>query len=145
MNERYTVDDTNTLEDKVQTFECHTLHDHEDDTFYILLDNLENVQALADKLNNETRINTDNETKITPDHFLHERYMVDDAGTLIDKQTGNIYDYVEELLPLLNAYHRICWNAKTAIACKTPLEFARTWDQYIKREEKKLNEQRMEE
>ena len=137
--ERYSVDDTNNLEDKVQTFECHTLHDHEEDTFYIILDNLENVQKLAGKLNNEDK------TRINTTHFLHERYMVDDAGTLIDKQTGNIYDYVEELLPILNAYNRICWNAKTALALNTPPEFFRAWDRYIKRVEKKLNEQMMEE
>ena len=32
-----------------------------------------------------------------------ERFMVDDAGTLIDKQTCKCYDYMEEILPLLNS------------------------------------------
>ena len=31
-----------------------------------------------------------------------ERYMVDDAGTLIDMQTRDTYDYVSEICPLLN-------------------------------------------
>ena len=30
------------------------------------------------------------------------RYMIDDAGTLIDKKTCQTYDYLEEILPLLN-------------------------------------------
>ena len=32
----------------------------------------------------------------------NERFIVDDAGTLIDMETRNNYDYVSELLPLLN-------------------------------------------
>jgi len=32
----------------------------------------------------------------------NERFIVDDAGTLIDIETRNTYDYVSELLPLLN-------------------------------------------
>ena len=32
-----------------------------------------------------------------------KRFMVDDAGTLIDMQTRNTYDYVSEVCPLLNA------------------------------------------
>ena len=31
-----------------------------------------------------------------------KRFMVDDAGTLIDMQTRNTYDYVSEVCPLLN-------------------------------------------
>ena len=31
-----------------------------------------------------------------------ERYMIDNAGTLIDKKTCNTYDYLEEILPVLN-------------------------------------------
>lgn len=31
-----------------------------------------------------------------------ERYMIDNAGTLIDKKTCNTYDYLEEILPILN-------------------------------------------
>ena len=33
---------------------------------------------------------------------MTERYMVDDAGTLIDMQTRNTYDYVSEVCPILN-------------------------------------------
>ena len=31
-----------------------------------------------------------------------KRFIVDDAGTLIDMETRNTYDYVSEVLPLLN-------------------------------------------
>lgn len=32
----------------------------------------------------------------------NERFIIDTAGTLIDMETRNTYDYVSELLPLLN-------------------------------------------
>lgn len=32
----------------------------------------------------------------------HERYMIDNCGTLIDKKTCQTYDYLEEILPILN-------------------------------------------
>lgn len=31
-----------------------------------------------------------------------ERYMIDNCGTLIDKKTCKTYDYIEEILPILN-------------------------------------------
>ena len=31
-----------------------------------------------------------------------ERYMIDNSGTLIDKKTCTCYDYLEEILPILN-------------------------------------------
>lgn len=33
---------------------------------------------------------------------MTERYIIDDAGTLIDIQTRNTYDYVSDVCPLLN-------------------------------------------
>lgn len=33
---------------------------------------------------------------------MAERFIVDDAGTLIDMQTRNTYDYVSDVCPLLN-------------------------------------------
>ena len=36
----------------------------------------------------------------------NDRFMVDDAGTLIDLQTRNTYDYVDEVCPLLNELER---------------------------------------
>ena len=33
---------------------------------------------------------------------MSERFMVDDCGTLIDMETRDTYDYVEEVCPLLN-------------------------------------------
>lgn len=35
--------------------------------------------------------------------MTEKRFMVDDAGTLIDIQTRNTYDYVSDVCPLLNA------------------------------------------
>ena len=34
--------------------------------------------------------------------MTEKRFMVDDAGTLIDMQTRNTYDYVSEICPILN-------------------------------------------
>ena len=34
-----------------------------------------------------------------------KRFMVDDAGTLIDMQTRDMFDIVEEVCPLLNELH----------------------------------------
>lgn len=31
-----------------------------------------------------------------------DRFIIDDAGTLIDMETRNTYDYVDEVCPLLN-------------------------------------------
>ena len=36
-----------------------------------------------------------------------ERYMIDNAGTLIDKKTCKCYDYLEEILPILNQQETI--------------------------------------
>lgn len=36
---------------------------------------------------------------------MTERFMVDDAGTLIDMHTRDIFDIVEEVCPLLNELH----------------------------------------
>jgi hypothetical protein len=33
---------------------------------------------------------------------MTDRYIIDDAGTLIDIETRNTYDYVSEICPLLN-------------------------------------------
>ena len=33
---------------------------------------------------------------------MTDRFIIDDAGTLIDTETRNTYDIVEEILPLLN-------------------------------------------
>ena len=33
---------------------------------------------------------------------MTERYIIDDAGTLIDIETRNTYDYVSEICPILN-------------------------------------------
>lgn len=33
---------------------------------------------------------------------MTERYIIDDAGTLIDIETRNTYDYVSDVCPILN-------------------------------------------
>ena len=38
---------------------------------------------------------------------MTERFIVDDAGTLIDIETRNTYDYVSEICPILNRYDAI--------------------------------------
>ena len=35
---------------------------------------------------------------------MSERYIVDDAGSLIDMETRDSYDYVSEVCPVLNDY-----------------------------------------
>ena len=36
---------------------------------------------------------------------MSERFMVDDAGTLIDMETRNSYDYVSDVVDFLNNLH----------------------------------------
>ena len=36
----------------------------------------------------------------------NERFMIDDTGTLIDMETRNTYDYVSEVVGLLNSYDK---------------------------------------
>ena len=38
---------------------------------------------------------------------MSERFMIDDAGTLIDLETRDTYDYVSDVLGLLNQLHRL--------------------------------------
>ena len=38
---------------------------------------------------------------------MNERFMIDDAGTLIDLETRDTYDYVSDVLGLLNHLHRL--------------------------------------
>ena len=40
-----------------------------------------------------------------------KRFIIDDAGTLIDMETRNTYDYVDEVCPLLNELN----NKNTAL------------------------------
>ena len=37
---------------------------------------------------------------------MTERYITDDAGTLIDMETREMYDLVEEICPVLNKYDK---------------------------------------
>ena len=48
----------------------------------------------------------------------NERFIVDDAGTLIDIETRNTYDYVSELLPLLNGLTNEIKIAQSVIQMK---------------------------
>ena len=38
---------------------------------------------------------------------MTEQFIIDDAGTLIDIETRNTYDYVSEVCPVLNRYDAI--------------------------------------
>ena len=38
---------------------------------------------------------------------MTDRFIIDDAGTLIDIETRNTYDYVDEICPILNRYEAI--------------------------------------
>lgn len=46
----------------------------------------------------------------------NERFMVDDAGTLIDMVTGETYDIVEEVVDTLNYYENTCLKYEKTIA-----------------------------
>lgn len=37
--------------------------------------------------------------------MTEKRFIIDDAGTLIDMETRNMFDIVEEVCPLLNKQH----------------------------------------
>ncbi len=45
----------------------------------------------------------------------NKRYMVDDAGTLIDIQTRDTYDYVSDVVDLLNEQEEEIQQLKTFI------------------------------
>lgn len=67
MDERFKVDiNLVKFEDKVETFEVHSIHDEHDDTFYFILDSIENVEHLCVKLNNKEKAvqSIQNENKI---------------------------------------------------------------------------------
>ena len=48
----------------------------------------------------------------------NERFMIDDAGTLVDMVTRNTYDYVSEVLPLLNGLTNEIKIAQSVIQMK---------------------------
>lgn len=45
----------------------------------------------------------------------NKRFMIDDAGTLIDIQTREMYDIVEEVCPVLNALYNENEQLKEAV------------------------------
>lgn len=46
---------------------------------------------------------------------MTERFIVDDAGTLIDMSTRNTYDYVSDVCGLLNELHEENQNLRKCI------------------------------
>ena len=63
-----------------------------------------------------------------------ERFMVDDAGTLIDKKTAQCYDYMEEIVNLMNSQEEQIQELKQRnqrqyerLKELTDLMFARDW------------------
>ena len=62
----------------------------------------------------------------------NKRFIIDDAGTLIDMQTRNTYDYVSDVCPLLNALNDENEQLKSEI---------KEWkDKYYQAEETVINE-----
>ena len=47
--------------------------------------------------------------------MTEKRFMVDDCGTLIDMTNRNTYDYVSDVVELLNALHEENINLKQAL------------------------------
>jgi len=53
---------------------------------------------------------------------MSERFMIDTAGTLIDKETRNTYDYVSDVCGLLNELNRLAEaNEEQGLAIMTYL------------------------
>lgn len=73
---------------------CPVLNDESDGTFYIIKDTQDNVAHLCDKLNKLSN-NIEHYNDLGP-------FIVDDAGSLVDMSNGNVYDYFEEFVDLLN-------------------------------------------
>ena len=46
---------------------------------------------------------------------MTEKWMVDDCGTLIDKETRNTYDYVSDMVDILNEKDQIISDQKTML------------------------------
>lgn len=54
--------------------------------------------------------------------MTEKRFMVDDAGTLIDMQTRNTYDYVTDIVELLNELNNENMELKLRLdICEKPL------------------------
>ena len=47
---------------------------------------------------------------------MNERFIVDDAGTLIDMVTRETFDIVEEVVGTLNYYERTCTDYEKKIS-----------------------------
>ena len=47
---------------------------------------------------------------------MTERFIVDDAGTLIDMVTGENFDIVEEVVDILNYYENTCLQYQKIIS-----------------------------
>lgn len=66
------------------------------------------------------------------------RYMVDECGTLIDKETRKTYDYVSEVCPLLNTQNNKISNLNNLLSDYLPV-----WviENVIKRRLKEANDE----
>jgi hypothetical protein len=64
---------------------------------------------------------------------MTERFIVDDAGTLIDMETRNTYDYVDEVIDILNQQNNTIKTYKTGnILLKTTLNKYKNENQQIR-------------
>ena len=64
---------------------------------------------------------------------MNNRFIFDDAGTLIDMETRNTYDYVDEVIDILNQQNNTIKTYKTGnILLKTTLNKYKNENQQIR-------------
>ena len=61
-----------------------------------------------------------------------KRFIIDDCGTLIDIKTRNMFDYVEEVCPLLNDFYNENEKLKMSVFQKNDEEHYQKWIKEIK-------------
>jgi DNA polymerase sigma len=79
--------------------------------------------------------------------MTEKRFMVDDAGTLIDMHTRDMFDIVEEVCPLLNELHEqnqylksLKWNQD----CINEISISMQQIQLLEKENERLKQQLIE-
>ena len=70
------------------------------------------VDLLIELLNEDK---TSENSKIVKELEKNKRWMVDDAGTLIDIVTRECFDIVEEIVDILNYYEEVCLKYEKTI------------------------------
>jgi len=70
---------------------------------------------------------------------MTERFIIDDAGTLIDMQTRDTYDYVSDVCGLLNVLHSRNKRLEEKIQ-RERTSFTKTHERWSKEAETKIKE-----